>query len=265
MYKLIAIDMDGTLLNDNKEISEENRLAIQEAQHKGVKIVLATGRLFEGIQIYIDQLNLNSDDYVVCYSGAKVFQIETKKVISNLHLTGRDVKKIAKIALPLGVNLHGFTADGLITPKHNWLADLDANYNNIKVIETDYTKLADSLEVTKVMLVAEPEVLDTAVAKLPKFLDNEYEQVKSSKYFHEFLPLGCNKWFGVKKIADLFNIQASEVIGIGDEGNDLALIEHAGLGVAMANGSASVKASANFVTLSNQQSGVAHVIKKFIL
>ncbi len=115
------------------------------------------------------------------------------------------------------------------------------------------------------MLIDEPEVLDKAIEKLPKEVGEKYNLAKSTPYFFEVINKESNKGLGLKALADYLNVDKDEIIAVGDAGNDLDMIEFAGLGVAMENGHSNVKEAANYITKSNNEDGVAEVVKKFIL
>lgn len=266
MYKLIALDMDGTLLREDKTISETTREAIKQAKAKGVKVVLASGRPVEGIQSYLEQLELVSgEDFVVSYNGAVVQNTKTKEVISRTVLKGKDLKELYVISKELGINIHAFSGEGCITPEITKYSVLEGEINGIPVITKDYEGVADSEDIIKIMMVDEPEVLQEAIDKLPKEVYEKYTVVRSAPFFLEFLNKEVNKGIGVEALAKSLGIKREEVICMGDAGNDEHMIRYAGLGVAMGNAFEEIKEIADFVTKSNDEDGVAHVIEKFIL
>ena len=120
-------------------------------------------------------------------------------------------------------------------------------------------------EFLKVMMIDEPAILDKAIARIPPEVKEKYTVLKSSPYFLEILDKRVNKGTGVKSLADVLGIKAEEVMAIGDQENDIAMIEYAGVGVAMDNAIPAVKEVANFVTKSNLEDGVAWAIEKYVL
>lgn len=266
MYKLIAIDMDGTLLREDKTISKRTEEAIRKACEKGVKIVLASGRPIEGLQRYLEMLHLNThDDYVLSYNGSVVQNVATKEVICKNVLKGSDLLALYNVSKELGVNIHAFSKKGCVTPKMSEYSELEGRINDIPVLEIDYSEIDPEEDIVKVMMVDPEEVLDEAIKKLPESLYNDYTIVRSAPYFLEFLDKNSNKGTGVSALAAHLGIKKEEVICIGDAGNDLAMIEYAGLGVAMGNAFDEVKAASNYITSSNDEDGVAKVIEKFVL
>lgn len=265
MYKLIAIDMDGTLLKGDKTISEENYSAIQKAKKSGVKIVLATGRPLNGIRKYLDHLNLiNEDDYAVTYGGAVVQNTKSEKFISRDILELNDWNYLFSLSQKLKVNIHVLTETSCITPKYNKYSNQEATMNKIPLIIDNPTNMKENISLIKIMFIDEPEILEEVLKNLPKELYEKYTIVRSAPYFLEFLNLKANKGLGVETLAKSLNIKQEEIICIGDAGNDTHMVEYAGLGVAMENAFPELKKVADFITLSNENHGVAYVIDKFI-
>lgn len=267
MYKLIALDMDGTLLNSQGEISTRNKQAIAAAVAQGTKVMLASGRPLEGMTQALAELGMTSDtDYVACYNGSLVYRVADKQLLRSQTITGADAKKLALLATELGVHVHAFSLElGLITPVHNKYTDHEADINGLDISLYDFTELADDAVILKVMMIDEPTRLSAAIAELPDSVYQQYNILQSAPFFLEFLHKQSHKGIGVSAVAELFGINAGEVICMGDAGNDKQMIEYAGLGVAMANASDDIKAIADHITLSNNDSGVAEVIEKFVL
>ncbi|EGT3616863.1 sugar-phosphatase [Clostridium perfringens] len=266
MYKLVAIDMDGTLLKEDKTLSEKTKIAIKKARDKNVKVVLATGRPVDGVKRYLEELDLYHDDeYVLTFNGAIVKELGPDRVICRDTLRGNDLKYLYEISKNVGVNIHAFSKDGCITPKMNKYTELEGRINGIDVYETDYNDVKEDEEIIKIMMIDEPEILEDGIKKLPKEVYEKYTVVRSAPYFLEFLSKTCHKGEGVKSLAESLGIKREEVIAIGDAGNDLHMIEYAGLGVAMGNAFEEVKEKADFVTKSNEEDGVAFVFEKFVL
>ncbi|MCW8330272.1 sugar-phosphatase [Photobacterium sp. SDRW27] len=267
MYKLVALDMDGTLLNSQKEISVRTKQAITEARAQGVHVVLASGRPLEGMADYLAQLEMTSEsDYVLSYNASLVQRVESKQIIHKLIMQGSDAKNIASLAHDFGVHVHAFSPTrGLITPENNTYTSHESTINGVEVTELDFAELDNDEEIIKVMMVADPEILSAAIAQLPASLYEQYTIVQSAPFFLELLNPRSNKGAGVAMLAEHLNIDASEVICMGDAGNDHHMIKYAGLGVAMGNATEDTKALANLITASNDDDGVAKVIEEFIL
>jgi len=267
MYKLVALDMDGTLLNSEKQISERTKQTIANARAQGTQVVLVSGRPTEGMMDYVEQLGMTGeDDYVLSYNASVVLKAKSGEIIRSRILKGSDAKNLASLAHDLGVHVHAFTArQGLITPKQNYYTTHEATVNGLPVSEVDFATLDDDEAVMKVMMIDEPERLSAAINNMPAIATEQYTMVQSAPFFLEFLNPNSNKGAGVGMLAEHLGIDASEVIGMGDAGNDKHLIEYAGLGIAMGNATDDIKAIANHITASNDEDGVAIAIEKFVL
>lgn len=266
MYKLIALDMDGTLLSADKSISKENFKAIQNAKAKGVKVVLATGRPIKGIERYLKHLDLiNDDDYAIAFNGALVQNTKSGKILAEDLMTIDDIHFLYKLSKNLNVNIHALTQSACITPKISKYSELESNINQIPLNEIDFDNIDKDTVIVKIMFVDEPEILEKVIKNLPKEVYEKYSVLRSAPYFLEFLNNTVNKGNGVKTLAENLGIKPEEIICVGDAGNDIHMLEYAGLGVAMGNAFPEVKEIANYITKTNEEHGVAHVINKFIL
>lgn len=266
MIKLCTIDLDGTLFDKAKNISDENKLAIKRANELGCKIVIASGRPIHGIVNVLSDLNLfGKDDYVICYNGAKVFNTLTGDYVFTSTISGKEVKELYREARRLGVYFHAFREnEELITFAHNPYTDIESRINHIDAHLFDFEQLNDDDKFLKCMMVDSEENINRIMKEInPKYYD-EYSVVRSSKIFFEFLNKSTNKGSALKSLALHLNIDIKDTMAIGDAGNDLDMIKIAGVGVAMANAFDEVKKVANFITTSNEESGVAHAINTFV-
>lgn len=267
MYKLIAIDMDGTLLKEDKTVSERTKNAIKAAKEKGVQVVITTGRPIDGVTRYLEELDMyDENDCVLTYNGGLVLKTKSREVISKIALTGADLHYLHNLSKELGVNIHAFSdVHGLITPKNSKYTEVEANINGIEININDYSDIEDDHSIIKVMMIDEPEILQKAVDNLPKEVYDKYTVVRSTPYFLEFLNKAVNKGTGVELLAKHLGVKQEEIMTFGDAGNDLDMIVYAGMGVAMANAFKEVKEAANYITDSNEEDGVAKAIEKFVL
>lgn len=267
MYKLIALDMDGTLLNKNGEVSEGNKIAIKKAIEKGIKVVLCSGRNIDGLEKFLEELSLKEDgQYIITCNGGAIYSCHDKKVISSIMMKGKDIHKISKLSKELGIKMQVYTLDKCIATEENEYTEFERNHigTTIKIIN-DYNEINEDEELMKALLLEKAEILDEKIKKIPQEYREKYNLVKSLPQTLEVMPKNCNKAIGIKNLIEKIGIKPEEVIAIGDECNDLEMIEFAGLGVAMGNGNVKVKEIANYITESNNEDGVAKVIEKFIL
>ncbi|MDE6655374.1 MAG: Cof-type HAD-IIB family hydrolase [Anaeroplasmataceae bacterium] len=266
MIKLCTIDLDGTLFDHQKRISDENKLAIKTAKENGCKIVIATGRPYNGVLPVLKELDLISDsDYVICYNGAKVFNTKTMELIFSTTISGKVVKELYIESKRLKTYFHAFKKnEDLITDVHNPYTDVEVKLNKIVDHIVDFNTMDEHEEFLKCMMVGEGLSVDEAMKNLnPKYYE-AYSVVRSAPIFLEFLNKTTNKGSALEALASYLNINIEETMAIGDAGNDLAMIEKAGLGVAMENSFPEVKKVANFITTSNEDSGVAKALNQFV-
>ncbi|SDM84263.1 sugar-phosphatase [Bacillus sp. OK048] len=268
MYKLIAIDIDGTLMNDRKEITKEVNDAIQAAKAKGVKVVICTGRPIVGVQSIIEELKLNDeDDYVITFNGALVQNTYSKDVESQITLTYKNLKELYELSQKIDSPLQFFDTENLYTP-HREISRYtvhEAHINQIPIHYRPIDEVPEDMLIPKVMFIDEPERLNTTIANIPESFWEKYTFVKSTPFFLEILDPRVSKGNAVRLLAEKLGIKREEVICIGDGENDLSMVEYAGCGVAMANAESIVKEAAQFHTLSNNENGVAFAIEKLIL
>ncbi|MCY6369870.1 Cof-type HAD-IIB family hydrolase [Clostridium ganghwense] len=294
MYKLLALDMDGTLLDNNQKISKENIEAIQKAKELGVKVVLTTGRAIGGIEEYLKELDLISEDnYSVTCSGALILNNTKKEIIECNNISHDEFKFTFNLAEELNITLNIYSNDGILVPSHSIFSHFDSVANNLPLKIADFNSLDEETVINKITLINEDlsiaEQLSTFfpsiclkdihinanqkfdkdlfedVSNLPIELLENFTILKTSPYTLEVLNKNCNKGTGVKRMAEELGIKQEEIICIGDSGNDKHMIEYAGLGVAMGNAFTEIKEIADYVTYTNEENGVAHIIQKFIL
>ena len=180
MYKLIAIDMDGTLLREDKTISDRTKKVIAKAVQKGVKIVLASGRPIEGLERYLTELKLDSkDDYVMSFNGSVIQNACTKEIISKNILRGSHLKELYALSKTIGVNIHAFSNQGCITPRMNEYSQLEGRINGIEVHEVNFDTVSEEEDIIKIMFIDPEEVLEEAIKKIPQTIFEKYTVVRS--------------------------------------------------------------------------------------
>ena len=267
MIKIVTIDLDGTLFDPEKNVSLENKIAINKCKELGVKIVLATGRPISGVKPLLDELGLNTnDDYVILYNGAKIINCGTLECIYSSNIKGKDVKDLYEESKRLGVFFHAFRIDGeLITPMHNPYTDVEATINHVKDNIHDIVSLNDDELFLKAMMVGENEDITRIMTQVDSKYINKYSMLRSSRIFLEFLEKKTSKGEALKSLAKYLNISMDDTMAIRDAGNDIPMIKEAKIGVAMKNSFPEVLEIADYITGSNRESGVAQALNKFII
>ncbi len=266
--KLIAIDMDGTLLDPQHKITPAVKAAITRARDKGVYVVLATGRPYTGIERYLKELDLHqAGQYCISNNGALAHRADNGEVVAEKTLGFDDYLYFEQLARELGVHFQAFDKAFLYTPNKD-ISEFtihEASLTGIPVRYRAVDEMDPATRFPKIMMIDKPALLDKAIAGLPERAREHYTILKSAPYFLEILNPEVDKGYGVKMLAEKLGLQQSEVMAIGDQENDLAMIEYAGTGVAMGNAIDSVKSIAQFVTKTNREDGVAHAIEKLVL
>jgi Cof subfamily protein (haloacid dehalogenase superfamily) len=271
-YKLICLDMDGTLLNDEKEISDRNKEAIKSAIEKGVKVAICTGRLFTAANEYADMLGIKAP--VISANGAYIREKDRNEIIYKSIFELKNAKAVLDIAKQYNISLNFHTPDSIYTERSNKSYELYLKYNknaannnkiNLQIVDNLYeTLLKNKDDILKCIAIEDDIELIKKVKeelrKLPKV-----EVVSSSENNFEVMQKGVSKGRGVEMLAAYYGIDKSEVICIGDNENDLTMIEYAGLGIAMGNSEQAVIAKAKYITDTNNNDGVAKAIEKFII
>lgn len=268
LYKLMAIDMDGTLLKDDKTISDKTKEALKKAADSGVKIVLTTGRPIQGIINYLNELELTGkDDYVIGLNGALICKTSDYSVLSsNETLKGSDLKYIYNKVKDLKVHVHAYTRNEDLVDAESKYSRGDEKRIHLKARVVDIpSEVKDDDEILKVLLEEEKDVLDRITPLISEELLEKYSMFRSLDFIIEFMKKGCTKANGIEKLAKHLGIKKDEIIAAGDAANDKEMIEYAGLGVAMGNSMDEIKQVSDFITKSNEEDGIAYVIDKFIL
>lgn len=271
-YKLICIDMDGTLLNDKKVISEGNIKAIRLAYEKGVRIAVCTGRIFTSADFFSELLGVKSP--VIASNGAFIMEKDRGEVVYKATLGVEKCKKLLAMFRKHDIYPHYYTSDTVFTEK--------LVYSSSFYVEVNKT-LPKNMQVKIVVVKDWDEVFNTYENEIFKGIgvDEDIEKIKevktslrgmkefevvSSRFDNfEVMNKGVSKGNAVKILADFYGITREQIICIGDSENDLSMIKFAGLGVAMGNADEDVKTAAQYITESNNCDGVARVIEKFVL
>lgn len=266
MYKIIAIDLDGTLLNDKKEISQNDKMAIKKAINLGIKIVISTGRPLIGVKPILEELGLyDSDSYVILFNGAEIYSLKDSKAIFQKYLNGNEVKEIYAEAKGLNLYLHAYNSKyQVVANKKNKYTDYAAKLVKINYKEIDFTKINDNDLYIKCLMVQSEEIIANNINYLIEKYKDKYSIFRSSPIFLEFLNKNTTKGDALVYLANYLNIKKDEIMAIGDCENDITMLQYAHMGIAMENAYQNVKAIAKWISKSNNESGVAFAINNFI-
>jgi len=265
-YKLIASDMDGTLVNSKSELTERTKEAIIKAVDAGVLFVTATGRPFSNVQ-EVNNL-LSKDMPFIVFNGAAAYMGKSEKLLFERFLDfdlateafniGQE-KNMSQI-IWTGPRLWANRRDDGTNAYHDICKGLDMS------IVTDLTTIRDEVEgISKVLWIDHPDNIKLLSVEMCGHFKGRLKCVSSMPHFLEFVSNDAGKGTALAEIGRLFGIDKSEMIAIGDGYNDVCMLEYAGLGVAVANAPDDIKSKCGYITKSNNEDGVAEVIDRFIL
>ena len=275
--KLVALDLDGTLFDNSSRISKRNLTAIRSITDKGIHVVISTGRPFEGIPF--DQIKGTGINYAITANGSGIYEISTGKCLYENAMDEELVTPILNFLLTRDIHMDAFiggkgytpiqcveTAQKLTVPSSikNYIITTRTRLDNILQFIHE-----NQLKVQKMTLNFYPAADGTLIDRetVRKFLvSNPSITTVCGGYNNlEFTRADANRGVGFRNLAEILGVNPDATMAIGDTENDLAIIEAAGIGVAMGNATDAVKARADYVTTTNTKDGVAAAIEHFIL
>lgn len=263
MYKLVAIDLDDTLLNDDMEVSEATKATLAEAVARGVIITLATGRMYASAAKIAEQLHLNVP--LITYQGALVKNSLDGQVLYERYVPSDIALWIYNYCSENGLHLQGYVNDQLYVKEENELVLNYARLSNIPyIVEPNFSSILTQPQ-TKMLIIDEPEKLDRLGEYFRSVIGSQAHITKSKPNFLEIMHPEGTKGSALRFLAAHYGCKLDETIAIGDSWNDHDMVEIAGLGVAMENAVEPLKQIADFITTSNNDDGVKLVINQFIL
>lgn len=264
-YKMIVLDLDDTLLRDDLTISPRTKQALMEAQDAGVKVVLASGRPTSAMLSIAEELRLSEyGSFILSFNGAKIIHCRTGEEWFSSMLPTEIVHQLYGISRRENVWIHTYVDNMIVTEEANPYTDIEGELTNIPIKIVDNFVDAVTEPVVKVLMLEEPELLARVELKLEKEFAGRLSVMRSKPFFLEFTEFGVTKGTSLNSLIQQLGISRDEVIAIGDSGNDLSMIQFAGLGVAMGNAAEEIKAQADFITDTNMNDGVAKVVEEFI-
>lgn len=262
---MIVLDMDDTLLTDDHRISDLNKKVLLEAQAKGVYVVLASGRPTIAMIDYAKELELDlNDSYMLSFNGAIISQVKDNLVLFEQKLTVEQIHALYDYSIKMNTHIITYLDDEIISETDSEYIEIEKEITGMvhrKV--SDFKEYVDRPAV-KCILLQNPEYLKTVEKDLIDFMP--HLSVSTSKpFFLEVAQLGIDKAASLKRLAEKLGIHQSEIIAVGNAGNDLSMIEYAGLGVWVDNVTPELRDKADLIVSSNNNDGVAEVVQRFIL
>lgn len=285
LYRMVAIDIDGTLLNSNHELTEKTIEVLREATKRGIFIVLTSGRMTKNVKSFCEKIG--ADKYLIAENGASIIDLQTGKTVYSKYLSKETVNKVLDVCEENSIYYMVYTQNELIVKNikymslffykqnfnpnarikqvvagRDYINNVEGNFTKLMICDEDRSIYRSILkELKKIEEIDITPVPHTSVKKLN--IDGKEKVIKYS--YADISAKGANKWTAIEYLAKQLGIHKSEIIAIGDNINDMHMIFNAGLGVAMDNGSPYAKKVANVVAPSNDKDGVAQIIEKYIL
>lgn len=265
-YKLIVLDLDGTLTNNKKEITSHTLDTLIKAQQQGVKVVLASGRPTYGIAPIAKRLKLDEfGGYILSYNGGEIIDWKEQKSMYKNMLEPELVPLLHQYAKKNHFTIVTYDGEFVLTENpENEYVQKAAKLNVMKIKPvTNFSEAIDH-PIAKCLIAGEADRLALLEEEMREQLKGRMGVFRSEPYFLELVPEGIDKARSLAVLLSKLGMSKDEMIAIGDGYNDLSMVQYAGLGVAMANAQQIVRENANYITLSNEEDGVAHVVEEFV-
>ena len=264
-FRAIALDLDGTLTNHDKVVTPRTRQALLKAQEQGAIIILASGRPTYGIVPVAECLELEKrGGYILSYNGGNIVNAKTGEKLFSQFLPDAVIPILYKYAKEKSHALLGYAGNEIITemPDDPYVKE-ESRINKMNIRKVD--NLLDALEPhpTKLLMTGDPTDMIKAEEELVEILGEKMDIFRSAPFFLELVPKGIDKAQSLLRLLSKINLTPADLMAFGDGYNDLSMLKLAGVGVAMANAAPEVRADADYVTLSNEEDGVAAALLHF--
>lgn len=290
MRKIIAIDIDGTLLNSYGEITKENREAIKKSKEKGARIILASGRMPNSVKNFAQELE--TDRYIICGNGSSIYDIETDENVYENFMPKEKALEIIKICEENSIYYSVYTEAAIICKNLNYNVLVyhsenaqkeESKKTNINIVENvyEYIEKINTKRILKINVCDSDKIIFEGMLRKIREIPNinlleisnmvrravkkGTEEITLEYFYTEISNEDVNKWTAIEKLMEILDFEKKDVIAIGDNINDKLMIENAGLGIIMGNGALAEQTEKGVVVSSNNQSGVAEGIEKYYL
>lgn len=274
--KAIVLDIDGTLLNSDKEISPRTKEVLIRAQKKGLKLVLASGRPTRGIMEYADILEMQKyNGLLVSYNGARVEDCETNEILFDEAISIADGKAVLQHlqqfdVIPMLDKDDYMYVNNVFNNEITWrgnkinIIEHEARGGNYKLCEkADLAAFLD-YKINKILTAGDPQYLAANYKAIMEPFENKLNGMFTADFYFEFTAKGIDKAKALASALRPLNITKDDIIAFGDGENDISLVQYAGIGVAMENAVTRLKEQADKITLSNDHDGIAHMLETLI-
>lgn len=260
-YKLVALDIDGTLINKDRQITPRTKEAIKNIRQSGVEVTLCTGRMLAATKPFAEELELTLP--IITYNGGLVTKHRGEKIVYQCSLAKDSAGEIIKGARKEDFAIHYYYDDRLLVEEITKGSQMYAEYSGVP-LEKVNDLLNLPFDPLKLLLIGETENLQKFERQCKSKLGDEIYITRSWPIFLEFLDPEANKGRGLKELTEYMGIEKNQVISIGDNYNDLAMFKHSGVKIAMGNAEEVLKKEADFITGTNEEDGVAQALEKLL-
>ena len=267
MIKLITIDVDGTLVPPLKRLTKENIAAIEKAKKAGIHIALVSGRPFHSMIDINKSLGLDKKGhFTICQNGSYVFDNFSQKPMFGTFQSPSDLVKVAKLLEHYRLDISAMDGENFYSNKKraNIYTKIDAKIHKMPIKTVDYENLPEDMKFGRFMLLGSKGEIKRFVENMPDEIKNNYYPVQTAPFLVEIMNKNTNKGYAISQMADKLGYKMEEVMAIGNEKNDIPMLEAAGFAVAMGNAVDELKKHADYITKSNLKSGVGYAINRLL-
>jgi Cof subfamily protein (haloacid dehalogenase superfamily) len=261
--RLIATDIDGTLLNNRHELSPRNEQALRQAMKQGIQVVLATGKTFYSAQAIVKQLELTTpgvyvQGLVICGPDGEVLHSQT--------LPAEAAAQLVQLTEAEHIAVVGYDRSRLLMPEYNRFSDILVEFHEPRPeIVGPLSQVVGSVVFNKMIVMADPAEMPGLKVKVAAHIDGLADIVLSSPFLLEIMPKGMSKGVGLAWLLDYLKVSPDEMLALGDADNDIEMLRMAATGVAMGNAMPQVKQAADVIVATNDADGVAEAVERFVL
>jgi len=264
-YKMLVVDMDDTLLNDDHEISIENREMLLKAQELGVYVVLASGRPTSAMINFAKELQCDiNNSFMISFNGSTITDLKEDKVLFEHSLSKEQIHALYDFSQQNKTHIITYFDGKIISETNSEYIDVEKNITGLELDIVSSFKDRVTSSAVKCILLEEPTYLKN-IEKVLKEVMPELSICMSKPFFLEAAPNGIDKGASIQILAEKLNIHQSEIIAVGNAGNDLTMVQYAGLGVWVDNVDPELREFGDIIVASNNNHGVAEVVRRFIL
>lgn len=266
MIKYLALDLDGTLTNSEKQITPRTWQAVMQAQERGVRVIISSGRPLQGVRFIAEELQLQRyGGYVIAYNGGLLIDYTTGQVVDCVTLPPSILTEIVQAALDHHFDILTYQGEYVLTNNAQCpYAQYSARNNHMMLREEPDFLSALAPHVPKFIILGDPERLAAFEPVMKELFAGRLSVMRSEPFFLEMMPLGVEKGDRLDYLMHHLGSSREELMAFGDGYNDCGMIRYAGIGVAMGNAQQAVKDVSDFVTLTNDEDGVVYAMDKFL-